>query len=207
MCNMNDNRLYAPAAARNRDAIGQVFQELPLTNAPATGLALEIASGTGEHTVHLAGLFPGLTWQPTDIEPEYLASIDAHREMEALENIRPARRLDVLEEDWPVDRVDLIFNANMIHISPWACCVGLMAGAGRHLVSGGLLVMYGPYKRDGAHTAASNQSFDDSLRQRNPDWGVRNLEDVVTIAETNGLALETVIAMPANNFSVIYRRS
>ena len=200
---MEDRRLFAPAAARNRDVIAEVL----MAAAPSTGVALEIASGTGEHVVHLAGLMPGISWQPTDIDPDHLASINAHRIAEARRNILPAMKLDVLESAWPVDQVDLIFNANMVHISPWACCEGLMAGAGRHLASGGLLFMYGPYRRDGAHTADSNRSFDQSLKSRNLDWGVRDLEDVVSLADSNGLVLERVVTMPANNLSVIYRRS
>lgn len=200
---MDDKRLFAPAVARNREAIGAVMDRV----APRRGFALEIASGSGEHVAHLAGLRPDVIWQPTDIDDSHLASIDAHRRAEGLGNIRPAIRLDVLSEHWPVDPVDLIFNANMIHIAPWACCEGLMAGAGRGLTTAGILVMYGPYKREGNHTADSNRSFDESLRSRNRLWGVRDLEAVIALAEGSGMHLQEVIEMPANNLCVIYRKS
>ncbi|RED51483.1 DUF938 domain-containing protein [Aestuariispira insulae] len=199
---MEDKRLFAPAVARNREAIGAVIDRI----APEKGQALEIASGSGEHVVHMAGLRPNIIWQPTDIDDNHLASIDAHRVAEGLGNILPAKCLDVFSDDWPVEKMDLIFNANMIHIAPWSCCEGLMAGVGRCLSTAGHLVMYGPYKRGGDHTADSNRSFDENLRSRNSLWGVRDLEAVIEQAEMNGLDLQEVVDMPANNLCVIYRK-
>lgn len=198
----DDMRKFAPAAARNRTAIAEVFTHV----APAAGLVLEIASGTGEHAAHIAPMLPHLTWQPSDLDPENTASIDAHAAASGTDSIRPALCLDVTAHPWPVDRAAMIFNANMIHISPWACTLGLMKGAGDILETGGVLYLYGPYRRDGAHTAPSNEVFDQSLRSRDPGWGVRDLEDVAAEAAENGLTLDQVIPMPANNFSVIFRK-
>lgn len=198
----NDMRQFAPATARNRDPILSVFR----TIAPASGLVLEIASGTGEHAAHIAPCFSALTWQPSDVDPANLTSIDAHASHAGADNINPAILLDVTADVWPVPRAAMIFNANMIHISPWECTVGMMAGAGAVLDKDGLLYLYGPYKRDGIHTAPSNEAFDQSLQSRDPRWGVRDLEAVAEEAGRNDLVLDQVIPMPANNFSVIFRK-
>jgi len=169
------------------------------TLVPTSGDWLEVASGTGEHTAHFAAAFPALRFQPTDFDPAALASIDGWAADAGLTNVAPARRLDASSDTWPVDAVDVIYNANMIHISPWACCLGLLRGAARHLRPGGLLITYGPYRIGGAHTAPSNEAFDASLRQRDPSWGVRDLEAVLEAAESQGLKLAARHAMPANN--------
>lgn len=194
-------RLKSPAAQRNRDPILHALQAL----LPPEGRAVEIASGTGEHALHFTRALPGWTWQPTDLQPNAVDSVNAWRE-EGPENLLPARRLDVTSEDWGVGEVDLVYNANMVHISPWCCAEGLMAGAGRHLRPGGHLIMYGPYRVDGAHTALSNESFDQNLQARDPSWGVRDLEALVDLAEAAGLRFSQRIAMPANNFVLVFEK-
>ena len=199
----NDNRLYAPATARNRDVI--LEQLLPRIETPA--VLLEIASGTGEHACHFSAAMPDLTWHPTDLDADHLSSIKSHIEAEALSNIQPPEKLNVIEEVWPVENCKYVFNANMIHISPWICTLGLMRGAGRVISPGGRLIMYGPYFQQDRETAPSNLSFDQSLRSRDPEWGIRQLEDVVSVAEQNQFQLEEVIEMPANNLLVIYQKN
>jgi SAM-dependent methyltransferase len=178
---------------------------------PGEGTVLELASGSGEHAVHFAGQLPTLTWQPTDVDPSALASIAAWREEVAGAdgNVRPPLRLDVTAADWnvgPVDPVQAMFSANLIHIAPPEATAGLLTGAGRHLAPGGVLVLYGPFRIAGAHTAASNAAFDADLRARDPRWGVRDLEAVVALAAEHGLQLEERVAMPANNQTLIFRR-
>lgn len=198
-------KLHAPATARNREPIRGV-----LATALADGAdVLEIGAGTGEHAVHFAAAFPGVTWRPTDVEPESLASIDAWAAEAGTRNVRPAARLDVTEHPWPGiadGSIDAVVSINMIHIAPWDACEGLIAGAGRALRPGGVLVLYGPFRLDGRHTAPSNAAFDRSLRAMDPAFGVRDLADVTDEAEAGGFAFETRIAMPANNFSVVFRR-
>jgi hypothetical protein len=196
-------RQHAPAAERNRGPILDVLRRV----LPARGTALEIASGTGQHVAFFAAALPGLTWQPSDRDDDGFGSIVAWCDDARVANVLPPVRLDVTAEAWPVATVDAIFNANMIHISPWATCVGLMRGAGRHLSADGVLVTYGPYKIAGAHTAPSNAAFDADLRARDPAWGVRDLEAVVEVAAANGLALAERVAMPANNATLVFRRS
>ena len=192
----------APAVARNRDPILQVLRRV----LPAHGLVLEIASGTGEHAVHFAGALPGIVWQPTDPDAAALRSIAAWREQAGLPNLRPPLEFDVTASTWPVERADAVVCINMIHISPWRSAEGLMAGAGRVLGPGGVLFLYGPYKEEGRHTAPSNEAFDADLRARNPEWGVRDLGDVSALAASHGLDFVERVAMPANNFSVVFRR-
>lgn len=192
----------APAVARNRQPILDV-----LTGClPVHGLVLEIASGTGEHAAYLAEAFPALTFQPSDADADARASIDAWRENLALANLHPALALDASSPAWPIAAADAVLCINMIHISPWAATQGLIAGAGRILPPGGLLYLYGPYRRAGIPTAPSNDAFDADLRRRNPAWGLRNLEDVVALAEQAGLRHAGIVAMPANNLSVIFHR-
>lgn len=192
---------HAPAAARNREPILQVLCQV----LPERGLVVEVASGSGEHGVWFARHLPGIEWQPTDQDPDALASIAAWQAEEALPNLRPPLPLDVLGA-WPVDRADAVFCANMIHIAPWACTLGLLDGAARLLAPGAPLVTYGPYMRGGVHTAESNAAFDASLRSRDPAWGVRDLDVVAVEAEARGLALERIFEMPANNLTVLWRR-
>jgi SAM-dependent methyltransferase len=194
--------LTSPSAARNRDPILAVLRRV----LPRAGTVLEIASGTGEHAIHFAAALPHLTWQPTDQDEHALSSIAAHRIVSGLPNLLPPLRLDAAAPDWPMERADAIVAINMVHISPWRATQGLMVGAGRVLAPGGVLYLYGAYKEDGAHTAPSNEAFDQDLRWRNPEWGVRDLDEVAELARTQGLDLVERIAMPANNLSLVFRR-
>lgn len=198
----DDVRRFAPAAARNRDPILAVLRD----RLPARGLLLEIASGSGEHAIHLAAAFPGLTFQPSDPDPDARASIDAWRAEAALPNLLPALALDAVSADWPIARADAVLCINMIHIAPWSATEGLLQGAARLLPPGAPLILYGPYRREGRHTAPSNAEFDASLQARNPSWGVRALEDVAALAAERGFAAPEVIGMPANNLMVVFRR-
>ncbi len=192
----------APAVARNRDPILAVLRRV----LPPQGTVLEIASGTGEHAVHFAAGLPGVTWQPTDQDAAALRSIAAWRETARLPNVLAPLELDVTSPVWSVQRADAVVCINMIHISPWRATEALMAGAARVLAPDGVLFLYGPYKESGAHTAQSNEAFDASLRARNPEWGVRDLDDVRAIAAEHGLDFAERVAMPANNISVMFVR-
>jgi SAM-dependent methyltransferase len=172
---------------------------------PVSGLVLEIAAGTGEHALHFARRFPGLNWQPTDLSPEALDSIESWRREQGPANLLAPLRLDV-REPWPVTRAEALFSANMVHIAPWECAEALMAGAGRVLAPGGVLVLYGPFKVGGRHTAPSNQAFDAELKSRDPSWGVRDLEEIGRLAQAAGLDHLDTVPMPANNLSVVWRR-
>ncbi len=196
--------LTAPSTARNRDPILSALQGC----LPRSGLVLEIAAGAGEHAVYNAAALPGLQWQPTDPSSEALASIAAWRSHAALPNLLAPLRLDAAEpHSWPVDRADAIVNINMIHISPWSATQGLMEGAGRLLPAGGVLFLYGPYIEPEIETAPSNLAFDLSLKARNPAWGLRRLDEVAKLAGQHGLELSERIAMPANNLSLIFRKT
>jgi len=192
----------APAAERNKDPILGVLRRI----LPETGLVLELASGTGQHVIHFARALPKLTWQPSDPDPEMRASIAAWIEQTALRNVRPPLALDVREDEWPVEHADAVLCINMVHISPWGATLGLMRGAGRLLRPGGVLALYGPYKRCGGHTAPSNEVFDQQLRGANPEWGVRDLEAAEDAARLKGLTLEEVAEMPANNLTIVFRQ-
>jgi hypothetical protein len=174
---------------------------------PARGLALEIASGSGEHVLHFAAAFPQLLWQPTDPDPAAVRSIEAWRAGSGLANLLPAIALDARAADWPVAAADAILCINMVHISPWAATAGLMRGAGRLLAAGAPLYLYGAYRQAGVPTAPSNEAFHASLKARDPEWGLKTLEDVAAEAEKNGLRLDAVTAMPANNLSVVLRKT
>lgn len=203
MSDRPDPRLYAPAAARNRAPILAVLREC----LPPSRLVLEVASGSGEHAAFFAAALPHLAWQPSDKDRRALDSIAAFRAACAAPNILPPFLLDAEAATWPVQEADAVLSINMIHIAPWSACIGLMAGAARLLPSRGLLYLYGPFMESGRHTAPSNEAFDADLRARDPRWGVRDLDAVAEVAERHGLALEKTIAMPANNRSVIFRRS
>lgn len=199
-----DDRLFSPAAARNRGPILEVLRKI----LPADGAVLEVASGSGEHAVFLAPEFPDLVWWPSDPDPEARASIDAWIKARPSPNLRNALALNAGDEIWPLGdgpAISAILCCNMIHIAPWRACLGLLAGAGRILPEGGLLYVYGPFKHGGRHSAPSNQAFDVSLRSRDAAWGVRDLDAVADAALEQGLALEQTIDMPANNLSVIFR--
>ena len=193
---------HAPATARNRDPLTDALTDALL---PASGLVLEVASGTGEHAVHFARRFPELEWQPTDADPDALESIAAWRQARPAPNLRPPLALDV-REPWPVERADAVLAVNLLHISPWAATEDLVAGAARVLPAGGPLIVYGPFWREGVEPAASNLAFDESLRARDAGWGVRRLEEVSAAAERVGLTLASVTEMPANNLLVCWRR-
>lgn len=200
---MTDTRRYAPATARNREPILAVLRK----HLPQRGLVLEIASGTGEHIVHFAhALGPDLEFQPTDLDASARASIDAWVAASGLSNVRPAVALDAAAAEWSVTRADAVLCINMIHISPWPATVGLVRGAAHLLSEGGILTLYGPYRRNGQHTAPSNAQFDAQLRATDPTWGVRDLEEVVALAMSQGFAAPVIEDMPANNLSVIFRR-
>lgn len=200
---MNDVRLHSAPAERNREPILNILRRHLGTG----GLVLEIASGSGQHVVHFARALPGLAFQPSDRDPAALESIDVHVADAGLGNVRPALGLDVTANPWPIVAADAMVCINMIHISPWAATEGLMKGAARILSPRGVLFLYGPYRREGRHTAPSNEAFDQSLRARNPEWGVRDLEAVVEQAAFAGLGLAAIEPMPANNFSIIFRKN
>lgn len=199
---MTDDRRSAPHVARNAEPIAAVLRDV----LPGRGLVLEVASGTGEHAVHFARAFPTLLWQPSDPEPAALRSIEAWRAEAGLFNLLPAVSLDARAAEWPVSNADAIVAINMVHISPWSATTGLMRGAGRLLAPGAPLFLYGPYRRAGIETAPSNEAFDESLKARDPEWGLRDLEAVAEAAAAHGFALERVVEMPANNLSVIFRK-
>jgi hypothetical protein len=202
MPEITDPRVYRPHVARNRDPILDVLRRV----LPPRGLALEIASGSGEHAMYFAKAMPSLTWQPTDPDAEALASIAAHRAATDAPNLLPPLKLDVTSQTWPVAPADAIVCCNMIHIAPWTACAGLIAGAARVLPAGGMLYLYGPSKIGGQHTAPSNAAFDADLRARNPAWGIRDLDEVTALAGSCGLTRTETVEMPANNLSVIFRR-
>jgi hypothetical protein len=197
-----DARQSAPAAQRNREPILAVLRE----ELPQSGMVLEVASGTGEHAVYFAKALPGLTWQPSDPSGEARASIAAWREAEETPNLLAPLELDAASDSWPVTRAEAIVCINMVHISPWQATEGLMRGAGRLLPAGAPLVLYGPYRREGHPLEPSNAAFDESLKARDPRWGLRELEAVAQCAVANGLDLSSVVEMPANNLTVVFRK-
>ena len=197
----------SPSVARNKDAILGVLRQV----LPERGTVLEIASGSGQHAIAFAPEFPDVVWQPSDVDPDALASINAWRDEAGCANLREPIRLDVMDDDWGLDgelgRVDAIVCINMVHISPWAACEALLAGAACVLRERAPLYLYGAYFRQDRPTAPSNTDFDHSLRARNPQWGVRWLEHVVATARGSGLDFDFVLDMPNNNYSVVFRRS
>jgi hypothetical protein len=204
-----DQRRFAPATERNREPILEVLLQV----LPQNGTILEIASGTGEHATFFSSHLAPRQWLPSDPNPELLASIRAWAEFCPCDAMQPPLEIDASSPIWTVETeitpqpsISAIVNINMIHISPWSACLGLMAGAGRILPSGGILYLYGPYKQNGEHIAPSNAAFDESLQAENLAWGVRNLEDVVKAAEAENLQLHETYQMPANNFSLVFKR-
>jgi SAM-dependent methyltransferase len=192
----------APAAMRNVGPIGDVLAEW----LPKRGLVLEIASGTGEHALAFARRFPVLDWQPSDPDPQALASIAAWAE-EGPANLRPPVRLDVCAGDWPVERADAMLCINMVHIAPWPAALGLLDGAERLLAPGAPLIIYGPWIQADVPTAPSNQAFDISLRDRDPRWGLRSVEDFAAEAAARGLRLAERRPMPSNNLMLRFEAS
>ncbi len=202
----HDPRLqHAPSATRNSAVILEILKE----HLPETGRALEIASGSGQHAAAFAIAFPRIDWFPSDPDERARISIAAWSRNIAAENLNPPLDIDVTGALWH-GGVEGPFNAllaiNMVHITPWAVTVGLLRGAGELLVRDGLLYLYGPYRRDGAHTAQSNVKFDEWLKGQNEEWGVLDMGEVERQAEVNALHLDKVIDMPANNFSLIFRK-
>ena len=193
---------HAPASERNRGPILEILRAL----LPAEGRVLEVASGTGQHAAYFAPRLAPRLWQPSDPDPELRRSIAAHARQAACSTLEAPLDLDARSPVWPVTEVAAVVCINMIHIAPWAAAEGLVAGAGRLLAPGGPLYLYGPFRREGRHTAPSNAAFDQSLRARDPAWGVRDLEAVVELATATGFGPAEAIEMPANNLSVVFRR-
>lgn len=197
------SKRFAGATERNRDPILGVLRQV----LPPEGTVLEIASGTGQHTAYFAAALPSLVWQATDVSPEALSSIGAWLEDASLDNALPPLMLDARLVPWPLDRVDAVLCVNMIHISPWETTVGLFRGASSVLDTGAPLITYGPYRVHGQHTAPSNEAFDARLRSDNPEWGVRDLDDLVALGSQHGFQLDRTVPMPANNLTLVWTRS
>ena len=195
------DKRHAPATLRNRDAIAAALADW----LPASGTVLEVASGSGEHAVHFAAAFPKLDWQPSDPDPAALASIAAWSAEAGLPNIAAPLHLDASAPDWPLGHADALLCINMVHISPWAATVGLFTQGSKLLKKGAPLILYGPFFRRDHEAAPSNLAFDESLKARNAEWGVRCLEDVIELAETKGFALAKLREMPSNNLMLLYR--
>ena len=193
----------APAALRNREPIAEVLRDW----LPTGGLVLETASGTGEHAVYFASAFPGLEWQPSDVDPSALASIAAWRAASDLANLHAPLVLDSASTDWGCERTETVLSINMVHISPWSAAIGLVKGAARLLPAGGALILYGPWLKDDIETAPTNRAFDADLKRRNPQWGLRRVEDFAEIAADHGFALAHVRPMPANNLMLLFRKN
>jgi SAM-dependent methyltransferase len=204
-----DGRLDAPAFHRNHEPIWSVLARYLER---ASGHVLEAGSGTGQHVAEFARKSPQLTWWPADYDAQHLKSIDAWQKHSGLPNIQAARFIDLSARDWGLNADDskaltgltAIFCANVIHIAPLSVAQGLLTNAARRLRPDGKLFLYGPFKRDGAHIAPSNEAFDQSLRARNPEWGVRDIADLETLAKNNGLSLGKIVPMPANNMILIF---
>jgi Protein of unknown function (DUF938) len=207
-----DGRLDAPAFHRNHQAIRAVLQRFL---AGKSGDVIEVGSGTGQHVVDFARHLPDITWWPSDLNEQHLKSIVAWRAHTQLSNVRLPLRIDLSDPVWCAEMQDgrgpaevlAVFCANVVHIAPWRVAEGLFAGAGRYLRADGLLFLYGPFKRGGKHTAISNAVFDSSLREGNPEWGVRDIEALEGLATAAGLALIEVVEMPSNNLTLVFKRS
>jgi len=195
-------KAFAPAVERNRQPILDVLRRV----LPSTGMVVEIASGTGQHVLFFAEHLPALLWQPTELSPDALQSIDAWVGEAARDNLLPPLELDVRWTRWPIEEADAVVCINMIHISPWETTEALFRGAAKLLAAGTPLITYGPYRLHGEHTATSNAAFDESLRSRNQRWGVRDLDELCDLAGDTGFALDERIAMPANNMTLVWRR-
>lgn len=200
-----DARLFSPSAARNREPVLDVLRQI----LPAEGRLLEVASGTGEHAVHVCAALPGIEWQPSERDETALASIAAWRTDAGLANLMPPLTLDVMVPSWwqaVAAPIHVVLSLNMIHIAPWGAAQGLFEGAGALLDPDGMLILYGPFSRGGVHTAASNEEFDRSLKARDPLWGVRDIDDLDKLARATGLVFERAFDMPANNQTLVFRK-
>ena len=200
---LGDGRCLATSAERNKGPILDVLARL----LPESGLVLEIGSGTGQHIAHFARAFPRLDWQPSDIDAEMSRSISAWMRQEGLANVREPILLDLQKLPWPVAGAQAIVCINVLHVAPWATTRALFVGAREVLCSGACLFLYGPYRREGRHTAPSNERFDAELRAFDPEWGVRDLESVTEVATLAGFVRSEVVDMPANNLSLVFRRT
>ena len=201
-----DQRMFSPSAARNSAPILAVLKRV----LPLRGVVLEIGCGTGEHAVYFAGAMPNLTWQPSDPDSDARASTTSWIKFAGLGNVLPPLDIDVCAKAWGDEQTapfEAIVSLNMVHIAPWAASLGLFAGAGRLLRPGGVLVLYGPFMRDGAHNAPSNAAFDVSLKAQNPSWGLRDIADLERVGESSGLSLRETIEMPANNKSLVFSKT
>ncbi len=198
----NDRRMFSPSTERNRCHILPILQRA----LPDTASVLEVGSGTGEHAVYFCAHMPGLHWQPTEGDPAAIDSITAWISHSGLSNIEAPLELELNSEAWPVQHADAVVAINVLHYSPWSSTAALFRGAARMLPKGGIVYCYGPYRRNGAHTAPSNAAFDEWLHGIDPRFGVRDLEAVEAEAREHGFLLDEVIEMPANNFSLIFRR-
>jgi SAM-dependent methyltransferase len=198
---LGDGRWFTQSAQRNKGPILALLERV----LPCTGLVLEIGSGTGQHVAHFAKALPALTWQPSDLDAAFRESIRAWTACENLANVRAPLDLDVCRFPWPVTHADAVLCINMIHVAPSAATQALLSGARDVLSGGGVLVLYGPYRRFGRHTAASNEAFDVKLRANDPDWGLRDLEVVVELAHRAGFKVTEIVDMPANNFCAVLR--
>lgn len=198
-----DGRPRNPAAERNKDPIRAVLTR----TLPPTGTVLEIASGTGPHVLHFAAAMPSLVWQPSEADPTLRNAIDDALREQAPSNVRPPLTLDVLQAEWPIARADALVCINLTHVAPWSATEALLDGAAAILPAGGVGVIYGPFRREGGHTAESNRAFDEALRARNPEWGLRDIEAVIAAAEARGLPSRELIEMPANNLCLVLAKA
>lgn len=199
---LETGRLTSPSAERNKEPVATVLKRV----LPGHGLVLEVGSGTGQHIVHFARAMPHLTWQPSERDAECLQSIAQWLASEGLANALAPLRLDVADEPWPIASAAAVVSLNMIHIAPWTAAEALVGGAAALLQPGGVLFLYGPFRRDGRHTSPGNEAFDRQLRAQNPAWGVRDLEDVARLAAARGFGPPETHDMPANNLSVVLRK-
>jgi hypothetical protein len=198
-----DGKWFIPAAERNKGPILDVL--VRVLSGP--GVVLEISSGTGQHVVHFAKALPGLAWQPSDPDPEFRESIALRVREEQLANVKPPIDLDVTRLPWPLRTAAAVVCINMIHVAPWPATLALLKGARALLPAQHVLFLYGPYRRLGQHTSKSNEQFDSDLRAHDPEWGLRDLEAVSEAAASSGFVLAEIVGMPANNFSLIFKRT
>ena len=203
-----DQRLFFPATERNRGPIGDLLSQL----LPASGAVLELASGSGEHAICFQQRFPHLLWQASDPDPDHRASINAWIQHQGLSQVMPtALNLDVEQRPWPLpgeihSALKAVVCINLLHISPARCTHAVLDASALLLPTGAPLIIYGPFTQDGQHTSASNAAFDQSLKQRNPNWGLRDMGWIESLATPLGLSMQMAYPMPANNFSLLLRR-